>query len=54
MNVLQKYILLLLGAYDGEPLTPLQIKTGLRLLARIPRFKELKDYIEKLEEPIRP
>lgn len=54
MNVIQKYIILWLGAYDKKPCTPLEVEWGLRLLARIDDFKELRDYINKLEEPIRP
>ncbi len=54
MNVLQKYIILWLGACDQKPCTQLEIEWGLRLLARIDDFKELRDYIHKLEEPIYP
>lgn len=53
MNVLQKYILLFLCA-DDKPVTLLQLQIGIKLLSRIPKFKELSDYINKLEEPIYP
>ena len=52
--MLQKYILLWLYAVDKKPCTQLEIEWGLRILARIDYFKELRDYIEKIEEPIRP
>lgn len=54
MNVLQKYMIMWLYACNQEPSTLLHIKYGLWLLSRIDDFKELKDYIDKLEEPVRP
>lgn len=48
MNIIRKYILLWLCA-DNKPSTPLQIELGLKLLARIDDFKELREAIEKIE-----
>lgn len=48
LNIIRKYIILWLGA-DNKPSTPLQIEWGLRLLAQIDDFKELREEIEKIE-----
>jgi hypothetical protein len=53
MNPLQKTILLYLGV-DNKSVTFTELWIAIKLLAKIEAFKDLRNYLNKLEEPILP
>jgi hypothetical protein len=53
MNPLQETILLYLGVKDS-PVTVLELETAIKLLAKTEAFKDLRNYLDKLEKPILP
>jgi hypothetical protein len=53
MNPLQKAILLYLGA-KNRSVTFTELCIAINLLSKIEYFKDLKDYLNKLKEPMLP
>jgi hypothetical protein len=54
MNPLQKAVLLYLGTKNYTAVSILELHIMIKLLAKTEAFKDLRDYLNKLEEPILP